>query len=97
MSAHIPGSQRLVADDPDLEKRARVAAAHRHVPIIVYGGGRDSSAPVLLANRLEAAGYSEVSLFAGGLEEWRDEGYALTPDDLAEPWAFPHGAARDVV
>jgi polyisoprenoid-binding protein YceI len=51
--------------------------ADPHADIVVYGAGGESRDAMTAAEKLHRMGYSQVSLFAGGLAEWRSAGFPL--------------------
>ena len=66
-------------------------APDQSTPIVVYGAGEGSLDAVTAAGKLQAAGYTNVELFGGGLAEWKDSGFPLEgTSKLPEP-AVPDG------
>ncbi len=57
--------------------------------VICYGAGHKSQDCFAAADKLSRAGYSNLAVFPGGLEVWRDEGWSLegSAADSVEP---PH-------
>jgi rhodanese-related sulfurtransferase len=69
-----------------LELDAPWRLPRRAVPIVVYDDGEGLADAA--ARRLQALGYSEVSLLAGGLQGWRDSGGELFQDVNVPSKAF---------
>lgn len=70
----------------------------KSAPIIVYGAGGGSLDAEVAAEKLEKAGYSNVSVFTGGLAEWQAQGFPTEgsgafarPDTQAVKTAPPDG------
>lgn len=76
---HIPGSQNApVSESQFLQKVASLAGPEgkdRH--IVTYCAGFHCNASKEAANRLTAAGYTRVSAFEGGLEDWANAGHPI--------------------
>lgn len=68
---HIPGSLNLFRRE-DLEKNLS-----KDECIIVYCTDNACNKSVMLYQLLEALGYKNVIRFAGGMNEWENEGYQL--------------------
>ena len=91
---HIPGAQNACVYEvtfldqvkafkgitPSLLARVTGAGPNTREPLVVYGSSARSLASSTAASKLEAAGYSHVHDLRGGLEEWRNDGNALTVD-----------------
>ncbi len=76
---HIRGALLLDPDDVVPHARAQGATADR--PIVVYCTGPSCSNSHRAAAELQAAGYTNVSVFADGKEGWRAAGRALEVSD----------------
>ena len=79
--AHLPGAINLPPGQVD--RFAEALLPDRDAEIVVYCSGTCSSAEVV-ASRLEALGYSAVSVYAGGKEDWVEAGLPLERTDPAE-------------
>lgn len=77
--AHIPGSYNIpVSEQGFLEKVADLAGVEgRNRRIVTYCGGFHCTASKNAANHLSAAGYTQVSAFEGGMEDWLNAGYPV--------------------
>ncbi len=82
---HIPGSVNQcvfeVAFLPELEKRS----IDRSTAIVVYGAGVDSGEARMAAEKLERAGYTQVSEFTGGMDAWTQAGLSTTVNTPSAP------------
>lgn len=71
----IPGSRHVPLDRlPEALKKASVA---KDSAIVVYCAGPKCPASKTAAEQLDALGYSNVSKFEGGIEEWKKSGYEI--------------------
>lgn len=77
--ARIPGSQNApVSGSEFLQKVAALTGPDgKDRPIVTYCAGFHCNASKEAANRLSAAGYTQVSAFEGGLEDWANAGYPI--------------------
>jgi rhodanese-related sulfurtransferase len=87
--SHLPGAINLPPVGLDPEQVLR-RIPDRHAEIIVYCTSPDCDDSIQTARRLQALGYTNVRRYAGGKNEWRDEGLPLeragrpfVPRDLA--------------
>ncbi len=74
--AHLPGARNLKL--PQVAEKSGTdptIAAYDH--IIVYGTDPGSAAARAMTKRLMSVGYDHVRLFAGGVNEWVQAGYAV--------------------
>ena len=67
----IPSALSMPADMP-VELFAQFLP-NKDKPLIIYCGGGNCPAARILCERLIAAGYSDVTEYAGGIKEWSDE------------------------
>ncbi len=80
--AHIPGSGQACVFETVFIDNVRKLAPDRHAAVLVYGAGNSFDVTVAAA-KLMSAGYSDVRVFPGGIDEWRAAGLPLrgnTPD-----------------
>lgn len=71
-SQHIPGAINIPSDDA---ARLATDVLARDQAIVAYCSDLDCSASPTLAGKLVDLGFSDVTDFAGGLEEWSNAGY----------------------
>jgi rhodanese-related sulfurtransferase len=74
--SHLPGAINLPPSsiDPDIVARR---IPDRFAEIIVYCANPDCEDSLATAQRLQGLGYTNVSHYAGGKNEWRDAGFPL--------------------
>jgi rhodanese-related sulfurtransferase len=74
--SHLPGAINLPPSsiDPDIVSRR---IPDRFAEIIVYCANPDCEDSLATARRLQRLGYTNVSHYAGGKNEWRDAGFPL--------------------
>ena len=71
---HVPGALNLSRDDfsHDYRRLDRMLKAAQGEPIIVYCSGGECHDSRLVANALLSLGFSDVSVYTGGWEEWSE-------------------------
>ncbi len=74
---HIPGSIHHSFYSADFIERIQALCDDAHDKIVTYCNSRSCNAATKAADALRAAGFSQVSVFLGGLEEWRSDGYPV--------------------
>ncbi|OWQ45614.1 sulfurtransferase [Roseateles noduli] len=82
--AHPLWAANLAASRLELDAWGRLP--RRDVPIVVYDNGEGVAAPS--ARKLQALGYTDVAVLAGGLSAWRDDGLELFRDVNVPSKAF---------
>ena len=81
---HVPGAQRATVYEVSFLDRVSEIANDRS--IVVYGAGPASKEASVAADKLLRAGFPDVWEFAGGLEAWREQGFATEgKPDSQEP------------
>lgn len=73
---HLPGA-RQIPHDESLESIAPQLIAHKSSPVIVYCASATCENSGEAAEQLSRLGYSNISVFEGGKEEWRAAGLSL--------------------
>jgi rhodanese-related sulfurtransferase len=71
---HIPGSEHVTDSASDFVPQVEALAGSKSRPIVVYCADRECPASPDAAKKLTAAGFTNVSHFAGGMAEWRKMG-----------------------
>jgi rhodanese-related sulfurtransferase len=71
----IPGSRRVPVDQ--VGREIARSGLPRDTAIVVYCSGPACPQSRAAAEKLVALGFTQVQLFEGGLEAWRDAGLAL--------------------
>ena len=85
---HIPGAQNACVFQVSFLDDLAVAAPDKQVPIVVYGASIRCRDAEMALEKLDRAGYENVSFLEGGLEAWRAAGYDLegeAPDRQDDP------------
>jgi polyisoprenoid-binding protein YceI len=85
----IPGSRHACVYEIAFIDRVRELAPDPATPLIVYGSGLGPLETQVAVQRLQAAGYTQVTEFPGGIHAWRAAGEALEP---VTPAATPDSA-----
>lgn len=69
----IPGATNIPQASSDFAARVEQAAGGKNMPVVVYCGSQQCNSSEKAAQKLEAAGFTAVSRYAGGAEAWRQE------------------------
>ncbi|MBK7404723.1 MAG: rhodanese-like domain-containing protein [Phycisphaerales bacterium] len=83
-AGHLPGARNLrmptfpedAERDPDIQKYQR---------LVVYGDNPGSAVARGMFKRLLAVGYGGLKFYAGGLDEWRENGFEVETSPAPEP------------
>ncbi len=78
----IPGSISIPASDA---LRIAPDVLDRDQPVVVYCSSRSCTASPTLAQKLVDIGFSDVTDFEGGVEEWERAGYPMQGSRVAVP------------
>ena len=85
---HIPGAVSACVYEMVFLDGVTGAAPDKGTPVVLYGAGLESYDCLAAAEKLSRAGYTDIAVFHGGLDEWRSEGLALegtAPDEVELP------------
>lgn len=74
---HIPGSRNVPHESPKFVEQVSSLAGSKSRPIVVYCASKSCSASPTAAKKLEQAGFTNVTDFEGGVEEWKQAGFTL--------------------
>ena len=74
---HIPGAQNACVFQVSFLDDLAVIAPDKQVPIVVYGASIRCQDAALALEKLDRAGYEDVTFLKGGLEAWHGAGYDL--------------------
>jgi rhodanese-related sulfurtransferase len=74
--SHLPGAINIPPSDVD-PLRISKRIPDKTTEIVVYCAGPECEDSVETAKRLTALGYTNVSHYAGGKDEWRERGFPL--------------------
>ena len=75
--AHIPGSYNIPVSDKNFIQKVEKNIDDKSANIIVYCANLDCTASPDAARKLENAGYTQVTDFAGGIKDWIEGGYPV--------------------
>ena len=86
---HLPGAVNACVYEMIFLAKVAELVPDKSAPVIVYGAGGESLDAVTAAEKLMKAGYADVSVFSGGIVEWRQTGLPLdgsaSPPDSSTP------------
>lgn len=71
---HIPGSENVPNDAPDFTTRVEQLAGSKTRPMVVHCANTKCPASTEAVNKLNAAGFTNVTEFPGGMAEWKTMG-----------------------
>ncbi|MGL1861488.1 MAG: YceI family protein [Pseudodesulfovibrio sp.] len=74
---HIPGAQNACVYEMVFLDGVAAFAPDKGTPVVVYGAGLKSQDCMAAADKLARAGYTDIAVFPGGLDEWRAARHAL--------------------
>lgn len=86
--AHLPKARNACVYDITFIDQVHAICYDSSCPIVVYGAGSTSLDSRTAAAKLAMAGYSDITVLDGGIERWRQSGYALAgdaPDSGGQP------------
>ncbi len=69
----ISGSINIPLEDNDFVSRVETEAGAKDKPVVVYCANQKCDSSEKAARKLESAGFTSVSRFTGGAEEWQQE------------------------
>jgi rhodanese-related sulfurtransferase len=78
---HIPRAQNACVFQVSFLDDMAAIAPDKQSPIIVYGSSPNSRDAEVAIEKLNRAGYENITFLEGGLEAWRRAGYALEGDE----------------
>jgi rhodanese-related sulfurtransferase/polyisoprenoid-binding protein YceI len=91
-AAHLPGAANNCVFEVAFHERLPAALPDKARPVVVYGACAGSAEAAMAAEKLERAGYGDVSILDGGLEAWRAAGHRVeSGPPLPAPPPPPHG------
>ena len=71
---HVPGSHNVPVSSADFERQVERLAGRKDRAGVVYCASLTCDASTRAAHQLEAAGFTNVHEFEGGLQAWRGAG-----------------------
>src|SRR5437660_1754735 len=72
--AHLPGAKNACVFKVTFLDDVQKLVSSRVSSLVVYGFSRHDLASTTAAEKLQAAGYTQVANYKGGLEDWRGAG-----------------------
>lgn len=78
-STRIPDAVNIPVALDDFEKEVHAAVGRKGRPVVVYCANEQCTASTKAAERLEAAGFSNVFDYSGGAEAWQNAEAARVP------------------
>jgi len=77
LAGHLPGALSLPAADFDRYFQGIAPLLTPEQPILVYCSGHDCDESLQLGEMLRQAGFTNLTLFVGGIKEWEDAGFPV--------------------
>lgn len=88
---HLPGAINACVYETIFPSKVAELIPDKSTAIIVYGAGGDSLDAATAAEKLTKAGYTHVSVFTGGIAEWKQNNLPLEGTHAAVVPTTPHG------
>lgn len=84
---HLPDAESACVFEVNFLEQVAIINADKKRAIVVYGADEQTHDAKTAAEKLQRAGYKQVSILTGGLNAWQTAGYKLAGDaiDEAEP------------
>ena len=76
-AAHLPGAKNACVFNVSFLDEVRNLASDRSKPLVLYGASMHDLAAATATEKLLAAGYTDVTDYRGGLEDWRTAGHPI--------------------
>ena len=74
---HLPDSINVPLGESDFVEQVQSAAESKAARVVVYCASEDCDASHKAAQQLEAAGFTQVEVYPGGVKAWEESGLAL--------------------
>jgi rhodanese-related sulfurtransferase len=81
LDGHLPGALHL--PHTDVAERAPALLPDKDAPIVTYCASATCQNSHIAAKLLEQRGYTDVSVYAGGKQDWSDAGLPLEKEAIA--------------
>ena len=85
LSGHLPGARNACVFDMTFLEDVEKIVPGRAADLVVYGAGPHDLASRTAAEKLVAAGYTRVTDYRGGLEDWRASGAVVESQPATGP------------
>jgi rhodanese-related sulfurtransferase/polyisoprenoid-binding protein YceI len=93
--AHLPGAQNACVFEVTFLDQVASLVTDKKTPIVVYGFSNRSRNAETAAEKLQRAGYTNIAILDGGIEQWADEGFSVEGSEphvtAAAPLHLPDG------
>ena len=89
--ARIPGSVNACVYETAFLDKVRALGLAPSAPVVVYGAGEGSLDATAAAEKLQAAGFTQVESFSGGIDAWKAAGLPLEGTGHLPESPVPHG------
>jgi rhodanese-related sulfurtransferase len=76
-AAHLPGAKNACVFNVSFLDDVKKLVSDQSKPLVLYGASVHDLASATAAEKLVAAGYTQVSDYRGGLEDWRTAGHPI--------------------
>ncbi|MFV0437102.1 MAG: rhodanese-like domain-containing protein [Desulfopila sp.] len=90
---HIPGALNACVFEIRFLEQVHLLCADSNTPLVLYGANSNSLDSRTAAQKLTMAGYANIAILDGGLERWKQCGYALQGADPEMTGAEEHRIA----
>lgn len=85
---HIPGSANAPLDDPEFTRKVEALATGKRQKVVLYCSGPQCTASQTAAQKLEAAGFTDVCRYEVGMAGWKHAGLSYV--EAAAPTGERH-------
>lgn len=93
-ATHLPSAGNACVYELNFLDQVHAWNADVNTPIVVYGAGDGSLDADTAADKLRAAGYTQVTVFEGGLAEWQEAGLPVEGTGQSSTSPTPDGNYR---
>jgi rhodanese-related sulfurtransferase len=74
---HIPGSHNVPWNDDNLIDKVNKLAPSKDTEIVIYCANAECPASTKAGQKLEKAGFTNITEFDGGMEAWKNAGHRV--------------------
>ena len=74
---HLPGAQNACVFEVTFLDQVTAITVDKQARIVLYGASENSMEAAVAAEKLQRAGYTDISILEGGLRAWRAAGFPL--------------------
>lgn len=87
---HLPGARQVCVFEVTFLQQVAELCRDKNAAIVVYGASGRTHDAITAADKLLRAGYTRVSVLAGGLAGWQEAGYPVAGDGSATTVTTAH-------